>query len=100
MRSKWCRRDSIITNADVKWVVSWRVYDCPYFFLGVEKEWYGMIDGTIVFFFWYCYINTPPELVCVEFEGVEGVRVLLRHLVPSIIPYHSFSTPRKKYGQS
>jgi hypothetical protein len=96
MVRKWCRDDAIIHMDDVKWFVSWRVYDCPYFFLGVEKEWYGVIDGTIVFFFWHCPINTLPELVCVEFESNEGIRVILRHLEkdrPSKIYYRGELPP-------
>ncbi len=93
---KWCRRDSVITNADVKWFVSWETCDCPYFGRGVGKEWCGMVDGTIVYFFWYCPPGRLPELVCVEFDKDEGVKVLLRNLEkdrPSRLYYYGELPP-------
>jgi hypothetical protein len=53
MVRKWCRDDAIIKMGDVKWFISWRVYDCPYFFLGVEKEWPSKV---------YYRGELPPEL--------------------------------------
>ena len=79
-RRKWCRDDTVILRSDVKWFMSWTTYDCPYFILGVDREWHGMVDGAVVYFFWHCPPSKLPELMCVEFDEDEGIKVLLRNL--------------------
>jgi hypothetical protein len=94
-RRKWCRNDTIMTRADVKWFVTWDV-QCPYFKLGANKEWHGMADGTIVYLFWHCPPNSLPELMCVEFDIKEGIEVLLRNLEkdrPSKVYYYGELPP-------
>jgi hypothetical protein len=39
-----------------------------------------MVDGAVVRFSWYNFRGypEPPEIICVEYDGEEGLRKLLR----------------------
>jgi hypothetical protein len=78
VRSKWCRPDTIVSPADVRWYVMWRRPCSERWSLHDNVEWYGMVDGAVVYLFWYCPPGEYPRSMCVEFDSGEGLERLLR----------------------
>jgi hypothetical protein len=77
VKSKWCRPDTLWRSTDTRWYVEWR-RPCSERWGDVHVEWHGMVDGRIVYFFWHCPPQQYPELMCVEVDSDEGLKVLLR----------------------
>ena len=78
MRSKWCRPDALITGADIRWYVAWRGQCSERWSLLDTVEWYGMVDGAIVYFFWSCPPGEYPRSMCAEFDKDRGLKIMLK----------------------
>jgi hypothetical protein len=93
VKSKWC--NTLWRSTDTRWYVEWR-RPCSERWGDAQVEWYGMVDGRIVYFFWHCPPDNLPELLCVEFDTGEGLKVLLRNLEkdrPSKVYYYGELPP-------